>query len=159
MALADYANRKYDYLALRNVQPVGSAQLQFELFNATDSGQIAVGVQKLAQRWLLEFLTDQGSMPGLPTRGTNFMSNVSNGNARNSGDLRVLFNSAAFDASVNLRAEEDDTWPADERFSASVLVNIAFTPGYANLRVEIVSEAGTARGIILPISIIPQNIG
>jgi hypothetical protein len=159
MALIDYANRKYDYLALRNVQPIGEAQLQLELFNEKDSGQIAVGVQKLAQRWLLEFLTDRGSMPGLPTRGTNFMRSVTSGNARNASDLRVLFDLAVFDAGVNLRDEEDDTWPADERFSGAALVGVSFTPGYANLRITVVSAAGASRGIILPISTLPQNIG
>lgn len=159
MALADYANRKYDYLALRNVQPIGEAQLQLELFNEKDSGQIAVGVQKLAQRWLIEFLTDRGSMPGLPERGTNFMRNVRRGNARNTGDLTILFDLAVFDAAVNLRAEEDDTWPADERFRAAALIGVNFTPGYANLRVSILSAAGASRSIILPISILPQNIG
>lgn len=159
MALADYANRKYDYLALRNVQPLGEAQLQLELFNEKDSGQIAVGAQKLAQRWLLEFLTDRGSMPALPDRGTNFIRNIAGGNARNASDLRVIFDLASFDASVNLRAEEDNTWPQDERFSAASLINVNFTPGYANLQVEIVSEAGSSRSIILPISILPRNIG
>ena len=159
MALADYANRKYDYLALRNVQPTGEARLGLELFNEKDSGQIAVGVQKLAQRWLLEFLTDRGSMPGLPERGTNFMRSIRRGNARNSGDLRVLFALGAFAAAVNLRAEEDDTWPPDERFSQATLLNVSFTPGYANLRIAISSAAGSSRSIILPISILPQNIG
>jgi len=159
MGLADYANRKYDYLALRNVQPSGEARLGLELFNENDSGQIAVGVQKLAQRWLLEFLTDRGSMLGLPSRGTNFIKNMSSSAARNSSDVRILFDLAAFDAAVNLRDEEDDTWPADEKLASANLTSIAFIPGYVNLRVEIASTAGASRSIILPISVLPQNIG
>lgn len=159
MAISDYANRKYDYLALRGVKPRDSVRLGLELFNSEDSGQIAVGVQKLAQRWLLEFLTDTGSMIGLPTRGTSFMQNIRAGRARNSSDLQILFDLASFAASSNLRDEEDDSWPADERFDSVALLNIGFTPGYVNLRVLITSVAGASRSIILPISILPQNIG
>jgi len=159
MALVDYANRKYDYLALRNVRPTGEVRLGLELFNENDAGQIAVGVQKLSQRWLLEFLTDRGSMLGLPNRGTSFIQNMRSGAARSSGDVLILFDLAAFDAAVNLQEEEDDTWPADERLEYAALTGVEFIPGYVNLRVEIASAAGPARSIILPISVLPQNIG
>jgi hypothetical protein len=73
MALSDYINRKYDYLALQNTVGPGERKLGLELFNENTSGKITTGVQKLAQRWLLEFLTETGSIPALPDRGCLFM--------------------------------------------------------------------------------------
>lgn len=159
MSVTDYAGRKYDFLALRNVQPLGDAALGLELFNTVNSGQIAAGVQKLAQRWLLEFLTEIGSMPALPTRGTNFMTKVRSGALRTAADMRLAFNFASFSARTNLAKEEDNTWPDDERLEVAVLDSVSFSPGFASLRVVIISKAGTSRGIILPISTLPQNIG
>jgi hypothetical protein len=159
MSIADYAGRKYDFLALRNVQPVGDAALKLALFNPTSAGEIATGSQKLAQRWLLEFLTEVGSMPGLPLRGTDFMAKVRRGGLRKTSDVRLAFNFASFSARLNLLKEEDDTWPADERIDAAILDSVSFSPGFASLRIIIVSKAGAARSIILPIATIPQNIG
>jgi hypothetical protein len=45
MSLQDYAQRKYDYLGLRNVNPAKEAKLGLELFNTASNGQICVGVQ------------------------------------------------------------------------------------------------------------------
>jgi len=159
MSIADYANRKYDFLALRDVKPTGDSQLGFALFSAEAAGQIAVGVQKLTQRWLLEFLTERGSMPALPARGTDFMADVRSGRLRSSVDVQAAFSFASFTARTNLSREEDDTWPDDERIGVALLSSVAFLPGYANIRVVILSRAGTARDIILPISTLPQSIG
>lgn len=159
MSIVDYANRKYDYLALRNVKRVGESQLGLALFTKEDTGQIAVGAQKLAQRWLLEFLTEIGSMPGLSNRGTNFMRKIRLGRVRSFNDMQLLFNFAEAEARLNLRNEEDDTWPLDERLKLAALTALEFLPGYADLTVTITSLAGTARSIIVPISTLPQNIG
>ena len=65
MSLADFANRKYDYLALQNVTTGQDTRVGLVLYAEDNSGRICVGIQKLAQRWALEFLTELGSMPGL----------------------------------------------------------------------------------------------
>lgn len=158
MALSDYANRRYDFLALQNVSPDRETKLGLELFTAEGEGQICVGIQKLAQRWLLEFLTETGSMPGLPTRGCNFMTLVRRGVLRSQADLTVAFSFASYDVTAALSNEEDNTWPDDERIVTAELLSVAFLPGYANLRVNIISRAGTARAIILPVKTLPQTI-
>lgn len=158
MALSDYANRRYDFLALQNVSPDIETQLGLELFDKAGKSQICVGVQKLAQRWLLEFLTERGSMTGLPDRGCNFMTLVRQGRLRSQSDVTIAFSFAAYDVRTALAREEDDTWPADERISNAELLSVAFLPGYANLRVNIVSRAGTTRAIILPVATLPQTI-
>jgi hypothetical protein len=158
MSLADYTNRRYDFLALQNVQPRGESRLGLELAASGESGQICVGVQKLAQRWLLEFLTEQGSMIGLPTRGSTFMTLVRKGLLRTEAAITAAFNFAAYDVRVSLSKEEDATWPVDERIGRVELLAIAFLPGYANIRVAIYSRAGTSRSIILPVTTLPQTI-
>ena len=158
MATTDYANRIYDFLALQNTSATKETQLGLELAVTGTPGQVTTGIQKLAQRWLLEFLTEVGSMPGLPTRGTNFMTLVRQGRLRSESAVLAAFTFAAYDARVNLRKEEDDTWPDDERIAEATVESIAFLPGYAQIRLKIISRAGTARAIILPIDTLPKNL-
>jgi hypothetical protein len=158
MALTDYANRKYDFLALQNIRPFNKTRLGLELSAPGSGGQIATGSQKLAQRWLLEFLTEIGSMPGLPDRGTNFMTLIRQGRLRTEAAIVAAFNFAAYDARVNLIKEEDDTWADDERISGATLQAIAFLPGYAQIKFVLSSRAGDARVIILPVDTLPKNL-
>ena len=159
MALADYNNRRYDFLALQNTPTTsGDSQLGLELLTSDTAGQICVGTQKLVQRWLLEFLTEKGSMPGLPDRGTNFMPLVLQGLLRTEAAIIGAFNFAAYTTRVNLTKEEDNTWPDDERIGEAGLYRIAFLPGYANIGIVISSRAGVDRGIILPVQTLPKNL-
>jgi hypothetical protein len=173
MALIDYVNRKYDYLALQNTTAVTvgrqDKKLGLELFNKSTSGAITTGIQKLAQRWLLEFLTESGSMPGLPRRGTNFMRAARTGQFRVPINVRAQFASANLVIRRNLRAEETASTPDDERFADAELLNIAILPGFdvnqasgttaafLSLGVKITSRAGDSREIILPIEIVPRD--
>jgi hypothetical protein len=156
--MAIYDNRVYDFLALQNVKQSGETQLGLELFTAANSGLICIGVQKLAQRWLLEFLTETGSMVGLPTRGTNFMTLVRQGRLRTTAAITAQFHFAAHVARLTLSAEENDTWPDDERIAEVKLQSIAFLPGYAKLYVLVASRAGDTREIIMPVSTLPKNL-
>lgn len=151
MSVADYANRKYDYLAFRGVKPLGDQQLRLELYDKTTSGQIATGIQKLAQRWALEFLTELGSMPGLPARGSEFMTDVRLGYLRTQLDAIIAFNTANLYITRTLRNEEYAGMPDDERFESATLESVEFLPGYMNLTVKINSVAGDSRAAILPI--------
>lgn len=168
MALIDYANRKYDYLALQNTNPNRKSRLGLELFNADTSGAICVGVQKLAQRWLLEFMTEVGSMPGLPDRGCEFMRAARTGKFLTKRHVETEFVRANVDVRRNLRAEEYTDMPDDERFESAELVNAVVVPeniagsktatsaAYLNITVKINSVAGDSRQVIVPIEALPQ---
>lgn len=156
--LINYKNRVYDFFAFQGVKLAGDAQLRGELFTPESSGQICTGIQKLTQRWLLEFMTEAGSMPGLPNRGTNFMAQVRQGLLRNYADIWSEFVFSAYYAGVNLSGEENDTWSPEERYASAELLSLAVLPGYANLRIAITSRAGETRETILPISTLPQTI-
>lgn len=169
MALSDYVNRQYDYLALQNTAPRGETRLGLELFNKNTSGQITTGIQKLVQRWLLEFMTETGSMPGLPTRGCNFMRAAQTGVFRTQINVRSEFSLADMRIRRNLQAEETDAMPNDERFDSAQITSISILPGFdvsqksgttaifLSLGVKIVSRAGDSRTVILPIEILPRD--
>lgn len=155
MSLQDYAKRKYDYLAFRNVKKLGEAKLGLELFNKNDNGQICTGIQKLSQRWALEFLTEEGSMPGKPNRGADFMTIVRQGRLQSTPEIYGYFATASLTIKRNLRDEEYADMPADEKFSDATLLSVSFLPGYLSLSVLITSMAGDEREIILPIATLP----
>jgi len=155
MGIADYANRRYDYLAFRGVAAVGDKQLGLALYDTDTSGQICTGIQKLAQRWALEFLTEVGSMTGLPTRGSDFMLLVRRGELQNQSDVLAAFESTNLFITRNLRNEETADMPDDERFADAELTSVTILPGYMNLHVMITSRAGDARAVILPIETLP----
>ena len=169
MALSDYVNRKYDYLGLQNTVGPGDRRLGLELFNKDTSGKITTGAQKLAQRWLLEFMTEIGSMPGLPRRGSSFMRTARTGGFRTPLNVRTEFAVADLNIRNNLRAEETDAMPDDERFGTAEITNVAILPGFdvsqksgttaafLMLGVKITSLAGDAREIVLPIEIVPRD--
>jgi hypothetical protein len=119
------------------------------------SGRIRVGVQKLAQRWALEFLTEIGSMPGKPKRGCDFMGNVRRGELRTQKQVVWSFLSSNLDVERNLKQEEYATMPTDEQFASATLTSVVFYPGYLELHVMITSVAGEARAAILPIETLP----
>ena len=167
MSLQDYAQRRYDYLALQNVKRKGDSLLGLALFNEDTSGKICVGVQKLAQRWLLEFLTEAGSMPGLPTRGCNFMTTARSGGFRTRLNVGSAFASADMLIRRNLLAEEYTEMPTDERFGSAALINFEILPTtnadqksgttaiYLNMSVKINSAAGTEYTVIFPVETLP----
>lgn len=168
MALIDYANRKYDYLALQNTHPTRKTRLGLELFNASTSGSICVGIQKLAQRWLLEFMTELGSMPGQPSRGCSFMTAARTGRFLTRVNVVTEFARSNADVRRNLQAEEYEGMPDDERFASAELLGTTVVPEnivggktstsatYLTLSVKINSRAGESRQVIVPVEIIPQ---
>lgn len=155
MSLADYATRKYDFLALQNPDALKERQLDMQLFSASTGGQICVGAQKLAQRWTLEFLTEIGSMPGRPTRGCNFMTRIRRGSIRTRLDVVQGFYAAALRIRTTLQAEEYANMPTDEKLADVELVAVTFLPGYLSLKVNVLSVAGTSRPLILPVETLP----
>jgi hypothetical protein len=155
MAVRDYAQRKYDFLGLQVAKFDRAARVSLALYSEDSSGQICAGIQKLAQRWTLEFLTERGSMPGLPLRGSEFMLQVRRGELRTQLDVTQGFNDAALRIRATLQAEEYAGMPDDERLDDVELMSVIIEPGYLNLRVMINSVAGTGRAVVLPIDTLP----
>lgn len=155
MSLQDYKNRKYDYLAFQNVDASKEARLGLALYDEDTSGQICTGIQKLAQRWALEFMTERGSMTHLPKRGCEFLTLVRQGRFRSTADITSAFAAVGLIIEQNLKNEEYADMPDDERFESAELAQALIQPGFVELRVLVISRAGEARPIIMPIATLP----
>jgi hypothetical protein len=147
--------RVYDVLGLQGAKPMGEVLLQQILFNDAAAGMLCTGIQKLAQRFVLELLTEAGSMLYLPARGTQFMIKFRAGYLRTETDVFIAFNLALNDLELSLAAEELATDSPDEVYASATLDSVAITNGAASLHVTLMSQAGTSREVIMPISTTP----
>ena len=171
MSIEQYANRKYDYqVALPVPNNQREQRVSLELFSENNNGFILTGVRKLAQRWLIEFLTINGSLAKLPVRGTTFMRSAFSGKFRSGLNVRHEFDRAATQAAQNLRREDTDATPNDERLASAQLVDFTIMPStavsdmsgttivYLNMRIKINSLAGKDYEVILPVPTTPKGL-
>jgi hypothetical protein len=150
--IADYQGRKFDILAFQPAN--GTTELSQSLVSSSNGGLICTGIQKLAQRWVLEFLTPAGSIPYKPERGSSFIDNVRSGKIQNNVDVVAYFSAAAAEIATNLKNEDLVTDPADEKYDSASLDGFSLMDdGKLVLEVTVLSAAGTSRNIILPISV------
>ena len=155
----DYLDRKFDVLAFAGASPRTAVLLQQSLFRAGTSGEVCTGVQKLAQRWALEFLTIRGSMPfHMQSRGSDFLRWVRQGRLQTEYDVRAYFNFAAQQVSTNLLNEEVATMHPEDRFDRASLLQLQLHGTSLALVVNVRSLAGDNRQVILPIHITPANL-
>lgn len=151
-----YDSRVFDVLAFRGAKSTGDILLTQSLFDAEAGGEICTGVQKLAQRWALEFLTQRGSMGfHMAARGTQFMTWAIAGRLRTEYDVQTYFGFAANQAKVNLLNEETADMHPEERFESAVLDRIEIAENGFALYVTITSQAGDSRAVILPVASVP----
>jgi len=159
MSSSQYVGRTFDVAAVAGVTPTGEARLQQELFSVGNTGAACTGIQKMVQRWLVEFSTIRGSMGWhLTNRGTDFMLRVQKGQLRTEADVQAAYTSAAVQARQNLTNEDTGGEPADERFDFSTLNSIAIGGGSLRLYITLHSVAGSSYDIILPIQTTPANM-
>lgn len=178
--IQQYAGRQYDYLVLE-ASPYAPRDLfsmtqyntneenatKFELFG----NKIVSGVRKLAQRWLLEFLTTAGTMSKMKYRGTNFMRDALAGKYRSGMNVTHAFGEANNRIARNLKNEEDSTMPDDERFASAELRAFSTVPAqtvvsdgtamaivYLFLTVKINSLAGDAVTTLVPVPLLPKAL-
>jgi len=150
--VADYVERTVDVVAYQGSEIGGEKLLTQSLGDANGDGQICTGIVKLGQRFLLELLTEQGSMQFLPLRGCTFMTEARLGYFRNQVDVLSALSRALLWIKRNLQAEESDDDPDDERFGTAIITNIEYTPGEAKVFITLISRAGTA-SVVLPINV------
>lgn len=153
MTITAYQGRTVDVMAFQDVVGPGKeARLTPSL--VTGGGTVCTGIQKLAQRFLLELLTEQGTILHLPERGTRFLPNLRRG-IRTELDVFTAFGFAVANAARNLRADETTADPDDERFARAELTSVALLPGHVTLHIRLTSRAGTSRPVILPLALVP----
>ena len=146
-----YAGRQIDLLMLDDAQPSGDTLLTQALVKPGQSGAVITGVEKLVQRFLLEFLTERGSLTYLPERGTEFMTSFKFGGLRTSQDVFGAFSSAELSLKNSLVLEESESDPLDERYGSSQLLNVTLGADTISLQIRVTSLAGTDRVVIYPL--------
>jgi len=150
--IADYQDRKVDILAFQLSD--SKSQLSQTVAQDGSGGNICTGIQKLAQRWVLEFLTPVSSVPYKPDIGTPFIDQVRRGLIKNNFDVASYFSVSALIVELNLKKADSLDDPADERFSKATLDGFSFSnSGKLILNVTLLSAAGTSRKVIMPISV------
>lgn len=139
-------------MAFQGVIPEGEALLSQSLVSDAAAGTIATGAQKLAQRFLIEFLHDAGSMPFSKRRGSSFMPSFRAGALRTELDVAAAFALAVGEVQVQLHSVESRTDPDEERFVDAELTGVEITFNAVLLYINVISRAGTSRRVILPLA-------
>lgn len=153
-SVVDYVGRSVDVLAFDDAKASGEAKLSQELVKPKQSGALTTGIQKLAQRFLIELLTEKGSLEYLPERGTFFITQIRAGIIRTSQDLFAAFSTAERELRNNLRLEDNlETDPKDEQYQSATLLNASLFGDMATLTIEVTSAAGTTRKVIYPLRV------
>lgn len=153
----DYSGRKVDILALDGAFNDGVFPMEQTLY--TNGSKVCSGIQKLAQRWLIEFFTPRGSIPYLPDRGSDFIYKTRSGRIRTELDARLAFNFAKESVAVNLKREDAaGVYPEDEQYKDAVLLAVQVVMGSSlNLSVRIDSVADASRVFVVPLNVVPAR--
>ncbi len=151
-SIQSYVGRTVDYLAFDEAK-LTRTRLTQRLVLPGQSGALIAGIEKLTQRFLLELLTEQGSLEYQPSRGTFFITEIRAGAIRTSQQLISSFSSAELTLRNSLVQEELDSDPADERYRSAVLNSAAVSGDTATLDITLSSQAGESRTVIYPLRI------
>ena len=84
-----------------------------------------------------------------PGRGSDFLKSVSR--ARSEAAVQIAFQFALMDVRAQLKAEETEEVPDDERFRDAVLLDAVFFGDSLSLSIALTSQAGITEEIILPV--------
>lgn len=142
----DYTGRRVDVWGYRGGY---TGELNADLF----SQMVCAGILCLAQRWVIAFLTEAGSLPFNPNRGTSFIPRLRAGELRSEADVSAAFLLALAEMVDQMDAEETDDTPDDERYASAELLEVGLLPnGKLSLTVSLTSVAGTSRTVLVPVS-------
>jgi len=152
-ASVDYSGRTVDLLIFQGVAEAGRQPVELGF---GDVGKVCTGVQKVAQTWLMLFMTDRGTILNKPTRGSSFFRAVRQGRIRVDSDVRAQFAIAADQVRRTMELDAVNASPAlpsDERLDRAVLESFALDKGASHLylKIRITSIAGSSRTIYLPV--------
>jgi hypothetical protein len=152
MSTVQYAGRTYDVLAYDGGQASGEVLLQQRLAAPGEGGKICTGIQKLAQRFLLELFTEKGSIPYWSERGTSFMTEAKAGWLRSQEDVQASLARAIVDVTRNLQTEETGNEPDDERFKSATIASVTYEQDHVRVYLELQSQ-DSSLSYIVPIAI------
>jgi len=153
--MSDYVDRKLDLLVMQ-AEPSATGKSSVGLSLGT-SGMVAAGIQKVAQEWLIAFLTVRGSVKSDPTYGTTFLTKVQPTNKNDTNKISNEFQAAQeqimdWRSSMNV----DTGRPTDEQLKSAELISLSESGGDIALTVRIDTLAGESRTYVTPISFVTK---
>lgn len=141
----------YDVLAFQ-LQTNNADAVQV-LVIGDNNGVLVTGPLKLAQRFILELMTEQGTIQYFPARGTLFVTQLRSGQVQTEIDVFSAFSLALLTIKANLQAEDDTTkYPLNECYQDAAINSISINSGNITLNISVTSLAGTVSNIVLPIT-------
>ena len=118
---------------------------------AMDRGYGVEGIQKIAQMFALLLLTERGSCPTDPDRGTRFYGMAKIGALYDDGLLRAQFAFATLDIIGYLSVKRVEL-PSSEQLRSAELIDWSSRNGNLRLNVRLTSEAGIGAVYVYPIT-------
>lgn len=153
--LSQYGGRTVDFLAFDDMKVNGDTQLTQALVLPGQTGALITGIEKLVQRFLLELLTERGSLQYTPQRGTLFLTKIRAGMINTSQALFAVFNAAELELRNTLKMEENKlTEPADERYKQATLLAASLLGDVATLSIQVQSMEEESRTVIYPLRVL-----
>ena len=151
-SIDDYAGRQVDLLFLQDEQYDGRAPVRQSLLCGDGRALLTTGTQKLVQRFLLELLTEQGSLAFRPDAGSLFMTAARSGGWRTAADVEQAFYGSLLHIRRHLLAEEEPNDPPDERFAGAELLASSIDGDRVVLRIQVSSRAGRSE-FLFPLAV------
>jgi hypothetical protein len=151
--LSQYSGRTVDVLALRGGTTGEEVLLTQSLADASISGEVCTGIQKMAQRFFLRLMTELGTVKYDDTYGTTFMTKLRQGRIHTETDMRSAFALAEQKVRAQMQREEVSTDSLDEQYLSGLLDRLVVGPDWAQLYIQLRSRAEVAT-FILPIPIV-----
>ncbi len=153
MALtSDYTGRKTDMLIFQGTVPRGEVEIRLGF---DDAGLVTTGIQKVAQTWLVLFLTPRGSAFE-PGKGTDFIRDMRTGRIRTENDVSLSFAAAAELVLIQQdNVEAIEQLPLDERLADAELQSFVIDRNASLLKlfVRITSLAGDGLDLFVPVPV------
>jgi hypothetical protein len=147
-----YAADEVDVFFLRPAENTVTGRVDQDALR--NGGEAISGVGKLAQQFVLRLFTPIGGQAYEPREGSQFMLDVTAGRIRTAEQARRSF-AISREEIISQFARDQELWPQipdDERLAEIELVAASVVQDSVFLVVRIVSVAGQATAVTLPIT-------
>lgn len=149
---SNYTGRLVDLFIFQGAKPLDEQKITLSFGTG---GAVTTGVQKMSQVFANHFLTEKGSVPLLPDKGTLFLTAIRQGRILDESSLQSEFVIAteAVKRAMSLQAEQNGL-PEDEQIANIELVSFSIDKIKSTLVVyiKLTSVAGSAHDLFLPLS-------
>jgi hypothetical protein len=131
------------------LQPDG--QVVQALANERTSGETVDSTLKLVQKVIVTLLTQTGSVPYLPSQGTNFMNRFLTGAFINDQDVFVNFAAASVAVKQQLTIQQTTADGTDEQYVRSVVEKVFIAPEGILMQIRIDTKNTIGTSVLLPL--------